>query len=164
MLELEDICRRYTVVAAEPRHAVAMAPIMRPGDRGEIWAAAALEPLRGLEVSLAASLYAWTWLVEDVPACIFGVGAAPDGSGIGVPWLLSSEIVDRHWRPFLKHHRPFLERMRTDFPVLANWVDARQAPAIRWLRWMGFAIRPAEPHGPFGLLHHPVELYGEARS
>jgi hypothetical protein len=164
-LELESVCHRYTVVPATLDHARAMAPIMRPGDRGEIWAAAALDPLAGLQISLAASLYAWTWLVEDVPACIFGVSAAPDNSGsnmndVGIPWLLSSGIVDRHWLPFLKHYRPFLEQMRADFPVLANWVDARYTAAIRWLRWMGFEILAAEPYGPFGLPHHRFELRG----
>jgi hypothetical protein len=158
MLELEAICRRYTVVAARPEHAVAMAPLLRPGDRNEIWAAAAVDPLRGLEISLDASRYAWTWLVDGLPACMFGVGCAPVPDGIGIPWLLSAISVDRHWLPFLRYYRPFLDRMRADFPLLTNWVDARYAAALRWIGWMGFRIFPAEPYGPFALLHHRFEL------
>ena len=158
MLELDAICRRYTVVEARLDHARAMAPVMRPGDRGEIWAAAGVDPLRGLKISLDASLYAWTWLIDDQPACMFGVGATSLLSGTGIPWLLSATLVDRHWLPFLKYYRPFLERMRADFPILTNWVDARYAAALRWLRWMGFQVFPAEPYGPFAMPHHRFEL------
>lgn len=159
-MEIEEVCRRYTVVAAAPSHAREMAPIMRPGDRDEIWAAAGIAPLMGLEVSLASSRYAWTWLVDEVPACMFGVGSASTMSGTGIPWLLSSELVNRHWLPFLKYYRPFLAQMRSDFPTLTNWVDCRYEAAIRWLRWMGFEIMPPAPHGPFDMLHHRFEMRG----
>jgi len=159
--DLETICSRYHVVPALWAHAEAMAPMMRPGDREEVWAAGGVGPLEGLEISLAASLYAWTWLIDDVPACMFGVGSPSILSGTGIPWLLSGELVNRHWRPFLSYYRPFLDRMRDDFTLLTNWVDARYGLAIRWLGWMGFEIMPPAPHGPFNILHHRFEMRRE---
>lgn len=157
-LDLAATCARFNVVPASDAHVDAMAPLLREGDRQEIWAAAGLGAREGLALSLAASVYAWTWLVEDVPACMFGVSCPDRSSGTGIPWLLSGGLVDRHWRPFLKYHRPFLARMRRDFDLLTNWVDASYGQAIHWLHWMGFTILPAAPYGPFGLPHHPFEM------
>ncbi|HVJ40147.1 MAG TPA: hypothetical protein VM639_01570 [Dongiaceae bacterium] len=157
-MEIEAICRRYHVVAARPVHVDRMAGIMRESDRQEVWAAAGLTPSAGLEISLASSLYAWTWLIDDIPACMFGIGSESLLSGVGMPWLLSADPVDRHRLAFLKYYRPFLARMRADFPLLVNWVDARYAAAIRWLGWMGFTLYPAAPYGPFGMPHHRFEM------
>lgn len=157
MLRLDDIRRRYDVVEATYEHAAAMAPIMRPSDRDEVKATSGLNPRDGLLASLASSLYAWTWRVDGVPACMFGIGSGSILSGEGMPWLLTSNVLDQHWRPFVKHYRPFLDQMKADFPVLANWVDARHETAIRWLKWMGFEIGPIVPHGPRGLPHRRFE-------
>jgi hypothetical protein len=135
-----------------------MAPIMRPNDIEEVWAAGACDPLTGLKLSIASSLYAWSWFVDGVPVCVFGVGSLSLLGGEGVPWLLSSTLVERHWVPFLRHYKPFLRQMCDDFTCLANYVDARYALAIRWLRWMGFTVYPAEPYGPFGMAHHRFEM------
>jgi hypothetical protein len=157
-LDIDAIRRRHGVVAATPDHARALAPIMRAEDKAEIWAAAAVGPLEGLEISLAGSFQAWTWLVEGRPACMFGIGCPSLLAGIGTPWFLSSLLLDRHRVPLLKFYRPFLAEMSALFPVLTNWVDARHRTAIRWLAWMGFTLFPAEPHGPFNLPHHRIEL------
>jgi len=157
-LGIDAVCRRHRVVTALPEHAWKLAPTLRENDRNEIWAAAGLSPAAGLEISLASSFYAWTWLIGDAPACMFGVGYASLLSGTGVPWLLSSSLVEQHRFSFLKNCRPFLASMCADFPVLVNWVDARYAAAIRWLGWMGFTLHPAEPYGPFGMPHHRFEM------
>ncbi len=157
-MDIDHIRRLYDVTEARPDHARTMAPIMRAQDRDEVWAAAAVGPLEGLEISLAGSLQAWTWLVEGRPVCMFGVGCQSLLGGTGIPWLLSSDLVGRHWMPMLRFYRPFLAEMSALFPVLTNWVDARYRKAIRWLAWMGFELFPAAPHGPFGLPHHRIEL------
>jgi hypothetical protein len=157
-LDLPQTCDRYDVVPAERTHARDLAPIMRAADRDEIWAAAALSPLDGLVVSLNCSLAAWCWRVEGQPACLFGVSSESVLSGVGMPWLLSSDLVERRQLEFLRHYRPFLGEMLTLFPILRNWVDARYALSIRWLRWMGFALHPAEPYGPFGMPFHRFEM------
>ena len=41
-------------------------------------------------------------------------------------------------------------------------VDARNARAIRWLRWLGFRIHPAEAHGIQGLPFHRFEMRSPA--
>jgi hypothetical protein len=159
---LGRLCRRYTVVEASRAHALALAPVMRRADREEVWAAAGLRPLAALERSLDASCLAWTWLVDGRPACMFGLATASLMSGIGEPWMLTSELILSHQTAFLRHYRPFLAEMRALFPVLTNWVDARYIASIKWLQWMGFEIHAAEPYGPFGMLFHRFDMRGKA--
>lgn len=157
-IELDRISRRYDIVPAGLDHIRSLAPIMREADRQEVWAAAGLTPYEALQVSLQSSVVAWCWLIEDEPACVFGVSAESILSGIGMPWLLSSPLLPSRHVAFLRHHRCFLIAMLDLFPLLKNWVDARYQLSIRWLRWMGFTILPAEPYGPFRMPFHPFEL------
>ncbi|MDY0884894.1 hypothetical protein ACFPL7_05695 [Dongia soli] len=150
----------YHVVDATPDHAVALARIMRRADRDEIHAASGLGPLVGLRASLDASVLARCWLVEDQPACIFGLATDSLLSGTGRPWMLTSDLLLREQRIFLRHCRDFVAEMLDIFPVLANWVDARYIGSIKWLHWMGFRLYPAEPLGPFGMLFHRFEMRG----
>jgi hypothetical protein len=157
-MKLADICSNHDVVPAGLGHIRALAPIMRDADRQEVWAAAGLAPYDALLVSLQSSVASWCWLVEGKPACVFGVSAESILSGVGMPWLLSSPLLPSRPVPFLRYHRAFLAEMLNLFPLLRNWVDARYRLSIRWLRWMGFTLLPAEPYGPFQMLFHPFEL------
>lgn len=44
------------------------------------------------------------------------------------------------------------------FALLTNYVDARNAVSIRWLRWLGFEIEPAAPFGIHGLPFHRFSM------
>lgn len=156
--EIVAFRHRHEVVPACLAHLEALAPIMRQADRDEIWAAAALTPYEGLLVSFQSSLEAWCWLIDDVPACVFGVSAESILSGVGTPWLLSSHLLPRQQMAFLRRYRPFLAEMLALFPLLRNWVDARYVQSVAWLRWMGFTILPPAPYGPFHLPFHAFEL------
>lgn len=146
------------IVTATLDHAIAMAPRMRDADAAECWALARLDPLAALRVSLETAVYAWTWLVDDEPACMFGVGTRNLIGAEGVPWLLSTELVARHRVTFLRGYRPYLAQMRGAFPYLHNVVDARYVTCVRWLRHLGFVVHDAEPMGPAGELFHRFEM------
>lgn len=158
-MEIDEICQRCTVVEARPEHADALARTMRAEDRAEVWATAHVDPRKGLEMSLSSSLYAWTWLVDGQPACMFGVSSESILSGIGKPWLLTGDLLDRQWPVFARHCRPFIRKMSDDFPKLENWVDARYRKAIRWLTWAGFYVFPPAPYGPDNLPFCRFEMY-----
>ena len=157
-IALARIYGAYDVQPASVADAEVLAPIMRSADREEVWAAASLDPLQGLRVSLGSSVSAWCWRIDGQPACLFGVSAESFLSGTGVPWLLSSHLLPRQQRAFLRHGRIFIEVMLDLFPRLGNWVDARYTVAVSWLRWMGFTILPAEPYGPFAMPFHRFEM------
>lgn len=148
------------VVTATVDHAAEMAPRMRAADAAECWALARLSPLDALRLSLDTAVYAWTWLVDERPACMFGVGTRNLIGLEGVPWLLTTDLVAEHRVTFLRGCQPYLAHMRGAFPYLQNVVDARYVTCVRWLRRLGFVVHDAEPMGPAGELFHRFEMRG----
>ncbi len=141
------------VEVATPAHVLALARHLRDADRAEIWAAAGVEPAEALDRSLAASPLAWTALMDGTPACMFGVGKG--GPDWGRPWMLGTDLVERHASAFLRRCHGRVAAMQDSYPLLINHVDARNATSLRWLGWLGFTIGTAAPWGVFGLPFHP---------
>lgn len=130
---------------------------LRPGDAREI-AALGMAKEEAVRASLASAVWADAYLADGDPstgsgqevAAIVGLSVGSLLGGVGVPWLLTGLPVDRHRKEFLAHTRAGVARMRAEFPVLANIVHAEYPQAIRWLRWLGFAIGAPHPVPPFG--------------
>ena len=72
-----------------------------------------------------------------------------------MPWLLGTDLVDRHAVPFLRNCRGALDEMQRGFLLLRNLIDSRNRLSIRWLIWLGFTLEPPVPHGPDRLPFHP---------
>lgn len=130
----------------------------RAADRREAWAATGLPFAEALARSLALSTRAWTGTIDGRTAAIFGVAAASPLTGLGVPWLVGTDLVGRHPRVFLRRSRPILGEMLRLYPRLVNYVDADNEAAVRWLGWLGFRIAAPEPFGPFALPFHRFSL------
>lgn len=135
------------IVPATLDHARAIR--LRPGDAREI-AAMGLTPLAAFEQSMSRSLWAQAYVIDGEVAALVGLAINSLLGGVGAPWLLTGQPVDRHPKLFLQETRRGVACMRGEFPRLANHVHAEYGEAIRWLRWLGFAIGPAEPKGPHG--------------
>lgn len=142
------------VIPATADHAADLAPRLRRADADEVWASGHFRPEEALRLSLGLSLMAWAGLVDGVPMCLFGVSPVSLMSGVGAPWMLGAEGLERYAVPFLRRNRTYVAEMAALCPRLENHVDARNALSIRWLRWLGFTIHPAAPHGPFGMPFH----------
>lgn len=135
-----------------------LAPRLREADRLEIAAASGRPPAVELRHSLKVSAEAWAGTVDGVAACIFGVGVLSLLGGIASPWLLGSDLIERHAFAFARRNRKMVRRWSEAFPVLSNFIDARNTVSIRWLGWLGFTILPPVPHGVAGLPFHPFEM------
>ncbi len=142
------------VVTATLEHARRMASRTRRADREEVWASHGVGAREALALSLMASREAWTGLVNGEPACMFGVTPYPAEKGVGVPWMIGTDLVERHAAAFLRRNRSYVRHMLGVFPKLRNHVDARNEMSIRWLRWLGFTIHAAAPYGLYGLPFH----------
>lgn len=129
-----------TIVKAERWHVDVIAARMRQADRDEIKAAAGRLPAAALEYSLDHSDAAFTGCVDGVPACMFGVGTVNLMCRTGVPWLLGTDLVEKHYRQFARHSRRVLGIMAGKYSVLVNAVDDRNELSKRWLQWLGFSI------------------------
>lgn len=146
------------VAPVEPWHVDDLLAGVRQADVAEFWAAAHLTPAEGLAQSLRFANEAWAGLHRGQVLCIFGVSGGSMLVPDGVPWMLAHRRLDRHARAFLRDCRPAVAAMLDRYRHLSNYVDARNICAIRWLRWLGFEIHPAVPHGVDGLPFHYFEM------
>jgi hypothetical protein len=148
----------YSIVPATDEHVTQMLPHVRQADRNEVMAAGGrtVEDLLGRCVEQAE--LAWSGLVNDEVACIFGVTGVSVISETGIPWMIGTDLIDKHAKAFLRRNRPIVATMLTRYPYLKNYVDVRNTKAIEWLQWLGFKILPAEPFGVYRMPFHPFEL------
>lgn len=146
----------WRIIPADAAHIAPIAADMREADRREVWASHRHEPEQALAASLERSDLAWTCLVDDVPAFMWG--AARQGSLItltGSPWLLATPRMDMVRQDFLRRSRFYVERMQARFPRLENHVHAANRLSLRWLKWCGFSVADA----PTMLNNEPFYLF-----
>lgn len=109
----------------------------RAADVAEV-EAAGLTYASALEQSVARSDWTAVGDFGGRPLCVFGVAPASLLGGIGLPWMLGAEGLEAEFRTFLVHCPRVMAAFRASYPRLVNFVDERNATAIRWLRWLGF--------------------------
>ena len=90
----------------------------------------------------------------DNNKCISIVGVVPEEKKIGRIWLLASnDLKEVLSYRFLKHSKGVCELLNKSFPILYNYVDARNDLHIKWLKWMGFTF--INKHEQFGYEQKP---------
>ena len=135
---------------------------LRSADREEIVASRGedADPARCIATAVLRSSHTWVATVDGVPAAIFGVAPISLLAGIGSPWMLATDLAQAHPRALVAEGRRYLSRMRATYPELVNYVDARNAQSVRWLKRLGFTLHPAAPYGPAGVPFHRFEMRG----
>lgn len=131
---------------------------MRACDRRECEAMAGEMSEFVLRYTLGASLAAWAAEQDGRLVAVFGVTPISLVNGIGAPWMLGTDRLDRLPRAVMSRARGYIARMLAICPHLINHVDARNTRSLRLLRWLGFEIFPAEPFGVAGLPFHRFEM------
>ena len=126
---------------------------LRLGDLEEIAAASGRAPVDALTAGVRAG-GARVIVVEGELVGMFGCAPGSLATGLGVPWLLGTDALSTRPGLLLRPARAVVAGWLREYPRLANFVDARHAVAIRWLRWLGFTVDPAAPWGVAGLPFH----------
>ncbi len=134
----------YQIIPARASHIRTIAARMRKADRDEVAASSGKSPLHALSFSFRKSHYRWTVLIDGQPEIMFGVGDVNVLGGIGAPWLLATDAVERVSRDFLRQSRHLVRQLSARYDLLINEVDLRNTVSIRWLEWLGFQFY--EPH------------------
>lgn len=86
--------------------------------------------------------------------CLSGVSPASLLSDVGYIWLLGTDRMARNAKNVFAEAKRYFEFISERYPILMNYVDARNGPSIRWLRRLGFTIDPPTPYGVAGLPFH----------
>ena len=148
---------QVTIIPATKDHARQLAPLMRSADQAEVRASDGMSPAEALEYSLRVSDEAYTGFIDGELACLFGVVRGPFLTGAATPWLLTTSVVQRKPRAFLRASREVIADWMGKYPVLVQQVDARYEQALRWAARVGFQVEPPAPFGvagePFCLIH-----------
>lgn len=150
-----------TLRPATDEDCIILAATMRQEDRDEIAITFGKSPLAALRLSIARSSHAVTAVDGDGRViCMFGVGSEGFLSNRGSPWLLGSDLVDVHWRLFVRLSRKYLAAILDLYPELDNAIDARADRSVRWLSSLGFTVERPEPIGLHGA---PMRRFHMAR-
>lgn len=76
-------------------------------------------------------------------------------SSVAFPWLLTT---GREPKLLLKGTKIIVNRWSSMYDTLIGFIDARYTASLRWAKWAGFTILPAEPFGYLGLPFHRIEI------
>lgn len=134
------------IVPARPSHVRRIAAVMRQADRDEVEAATGKDVLPVLAASFRRSSICMVALVDGKPEVMFGAGDLSILTGLGAPWLLGSDAIERHRREFLRMSVYWRSQLLERYSTLRNMVDCRNTVAIRWLRWLGFGFSEPFKH------------------
>lgn len=148
---------RPSIIPATAIHAEVIAANARPDDVAELWATCYAVPEKAMVDGIRWSDFAFTGCADGVPVCMFGVYSDSFLINVGTPWMVGSTLLDRYAKTFIKEcHRPLLEILR-EYDRLENYVDARNARSIKWLRWLGFTVD--EKPVPYGVQKLPFHKF-----
>lgn len=134
------------IVPARASHIRRLAAVMRQADRDEVTAATGRDVLPVLSASFRRSSICMVALVDGKAEAIFGAGDLSILTGLGAPWLLGSNEIERHRIEFLRLSVHWRGQLLKRYSMLRNIVDCRNTVAIRWLRWLGFSFSDPFPH------------------
>ena len=135
------------IVPIEPKHA-AITPYLRQTDVQEHAAVSDLPIDAAVAFSIAHSERGFAAELDGRVAAVFGVNG-------GVVWLVGTDEIAKHPVMFYRLSKKIFERLSDGYERLFNYVDARNILSLRWLKWLGFKIEPAQwiHNGKFHFVH-----------
>ena len=146
-----------TFEPSRERHVLDVAVRMRQCDKDELWAAGQPAPYQVLLRSIEMPGEHYTAFKDGVPIAMFGFSDLHGNQTVGVPWMLGTDDLEDVAMTVLRQSKKHCEAAKKRFDLMLNYVDARNTTSIKWLKWLGFTIKDAEPYGPFGSPFHYFE-------
>lgn len=142
-----------------PDDVLALAAGMRFLDRQELEASHSGDILSAVQRAVDISTRCWAVYVGDVLVMLGGVAPISMLGGIGSPWMLGTEALERVPGALTRVGVQYLQVVLGVYPELLNYVDARNVKSIRWLRRLGFTISDEPiPYGPKKLPFYRFEM------
>lgn len=129
---------KVEIVPARFSHIEEIFSRVRPADIEELWALSCLTPAQAMYHGLNQARSALTGFIDGEAVCMYGVNTVSAVSGVGRPWLIGTDLLDKYPKTFLRRCRPGIEKMFSDYKRLENYIDVRNVKAIAWLKWLSF--------------------------
>lgn len=125
---------------------------LRSRDHDEVVASAGPDIPRIMREAVQAST-GLCWVAYDAHP-VFVIGCAPVAPGLGSPWLLGTAAVAKYPGALTRIAKRHIAIMLQTYPALVNYVDARNADSVGWLRLLGFTVDEPVPYGAEGRPFH----------
>lgn len=90
-------------------------------------------------------------VIDSQGAVVAMMGVVPLGPGVGGPWMLASDGLEKIKWPFLRECKARLLEIHKRYPFLHNQVWQGNTVHIRWLKWLGFTVSPVPVDRPLFL-------------
>jgi len=95
-----------------------------------------------------ASLFALGWNDETyciynrqgTPVALSGIYPVPSSPNVGQIWMCATDQLEKHQIEFLKYSKNFIAEVSAKYDLVYNYVDARNAVHLKWLKWCGFTF------------------------
>lgn len=145
---------RVEIRPADEYDAAELATTMRKSDLDELDAGSGGNPLDVLLGGIKSSAESWSVIYRGHVMAMWGVVPAHEsflGGRLGVGWLLTSDLVERHPKVFWRACKRELSDLLDRWTGITNAIDVRHEKAIRWAERLGFRLDGPQPHGRFGL-------------
>lgn len=140
-------------------------PYLRDADRAELIAASGPDILGQLRAAIRLSRgrlgeMAFAADYNDEIVALFGFVPAGPLSNTAYPWLVGTPGLARIPGMLNRLTRAYCSIALGEYPLLVNYVDARNLTSIAWLERTGFEISAPKPFGVEGLPFHRFEMRG----
>jgi len=145
---------KYNFEETKVDHVQALQGRLRESDILEIMAATGRNPDIALMESFLQSNLCWTAFRKDKVIAIFGAASVSILSETASPWMIGSKELNGAGIEIVKVSRYYVDQMKDRFSLLVNYIDARQARSVRWLKWLGFIVEAPCAYGVEGLPFH----------
>lgn len=116
---------------------------LRQADLDELDAGTGISPIQALYTGYKNSVTCRVGVYNHNPFIIFG--ACPVQEDVGCVWALGSDDLLKARGEFLRQSRRWIQMLHKEFPVLFNYIDARNTVHIRWIKWLGFKLINLHP-------------------
>ncbi|MHB1231598.1 MAG: hypothetical protein ACYCZQ_03305 [Burkholderiales bacterium] len=131
---------------------------IRQEDEDELYALGHNSIRDAISVSVKSSSKVWADFADGKLLLIAGVAPHPELEGVGVPWMLATDLLEKHTRYFLKGCREGIRKAAAGFDLLINIIDTRNTKTIGWLKALGFEITETIPVGPYNTMCHVFSM------
>jgi len=119
-------------------HVASLIETIRQADLDECISAGYAGASDAVRSSVTASTECWSCTVDGEVIAIFGVVLDSALEGKGSLWLLTSKLVERNPKTFVKYSKLALEAMRSRWSQMYVGIDAHYSSAIRFAARLGF--------------------------
>lgn len=143
-------------------------PWLRPADYDELAAASGPDVLGQLReaVRLSQGRLGRMAFVAELGGKVVSLWGFVPASMLGevaFPWMVGTPELARIPGILKRTTTAYCSVVLGEYPLLVNYVDARNKVSIRWLKSVGFTLGPAEPFGVEQMPFHRFEMRGEPR-